>query len=155
MQKVFSRHMQAYVIASYDPRFFFDSFVKIWVTCKNVWTNGPPPSPGKKLPVRLWRQELLSGVFDSPWAKCVKLNLKESVADYSHGLRTHCTGLNVPRFESNRCRGRNRVKQTHSLRIGRYLFLLLFKSILSKLYLVCDSNASLVSLWRANCSNIH
>ena len=70
--------------------------MKIWVTCKNVWTNGPPPPPGKKLPVRLWRQELLSGVFDSPWAKCVKLNLKESVADYLHGLRTQCTGLNLP-----------------------------------------------------------
>ena len=78
---------------------FFDSFVKIWVTCKNFWTNRPPPSPGKKLPVRLWRQELLSGVFDSPWAKCVNLNFKESVADYSHGVRTHCTGLNLPRFE--------------------------------------------------------
>ena len=87
------------------PSFFFDCFVKIWVTCKNFWTNGPLPPPGKKLPVRLWRQELLSGVFDSPWAKCVKLNFKESVADYSHGVRTHCTGLNLPRFESNRCRG--------------------------------------------------
>ena len=63
--------------------------------------------------------------------------------------------LKFARFESNRCRGWNRVKQAHSLSIGRHLFLLPFKSILSKLYLVCDRNSSLVSLWRANCSNIH
>ena len=37
------------------------------------------------------------------WAKCVDLK-KESVTDYLHGLRIRCTGLNLPRFQSNRCR---------------------------------------------------
>ena len=43
----------AYVVAIW-PSFLFDSFVKIWATCKiflGKWFTAPP---GKKFPVRLW-----------------------------------------------------------------------------------------------------
>ena len=44
----------AYVVAIW-PSFLFDSFVKIWATCRfflGKWFTAPP---GKKFPVRLWQ----------------------------------------------------------------------------------------------------
>ena len=45
----------AYVVASYDPRFFSTvRFVKIRATCENFLGKWFTARPGKKIPVRLW-----------------------------------------------------------------------------------------------------
>ena len=48
--RIFSLHMKAYVDASYYPRFFFDSFVKIRATCENFWAHGSPLPTAKNCP---------------------------------------------------------------------------------------------------------
>ena len=49
----------AYVVASYDPRFFSTvRFVKIRETCENFLGKWFTASPGKKFPVRLCKREI-------------------------------------------------------------------------------------------------
>ena len=49
----------AYVVASYDPRFFSTvRFVKIRATCENFLGKWFTASPGKKFPVRLCKREI-------------------------------------------------------------------------------------------------
>ena len=52
------------MLFEYGPHFLFDSFVKIWATCEMFLGKrftAPPPPPGKKFPVRLWKFQ--TGIF--------------------------------------------------------------------------------------------